>query len=75
MIRGAVLIKAGASEAPKIAQEAKKIEGIIDAFLVFGRFDIVALMEAKDFESLRDVAAKITRLPGVKSTETLPEAR
>jgi DNA-binding Lrp family transcriptional regulator len=78
MVRGLVLIKTTAKAVslrfPNIVDEAKKISGVTDAFPVFGRFDVVVFIDAKDFEDLKNVALKINAIPGVKSTETLPEA-
>ncbi|MFQ5711298.1 MAG: Lrp/AsnC ligand binding domain-containing protein [Candidatus Geothermarchaeales archaeon] len=73
MVRGLMLIKAPAAQALKIAEEARKIEGVTDAYGVFGRFDAVVFIEGKSFHDLKDVARKVASLEGVKSTETLPQ--
>jgi len=72
-MRGLVLIKASGEAAPKIVDGAKKIKGVVDAYPVFGRFDIVVFLEARDFSSLHQVAGKVAALEGLRSTETLVE--
>jgi len=71
MISGLMLIKASAINAPSIVKEVKGMKGIIDAYMVFGRFDIVIFLEAEDFSKLKDLAKKISSINGIKSTETL----
>ncbi|MCP8320983.1 MAG: Lrp/AsnC ligand binding domain-containing protein [archaeon] len=73
MINGLMLIKATAATSPIIVKEAKAIKGVTDAYMVFGRFDIVIFLEAEDFLKLKDIAKKISSLQGIKSTETLPQ--
>ncbi|MGQ9468374.1 MAG: Lrp/AsnC ligand binding domain-containing protein [Nitrososphaerales archaeon] len=73
MINGLMLIKATAANSPTIVKEAKKIKGVVDAYMVFGRFDVAIFLEAEDFLKLKDIAKKISSLQGIKSTETLPQ--
>ena len=69
-----MLVKSSYGGALVIASEAKKISGVKDAYPVFGRYDVVVFIEAQDFQALREVAAKVVHIEGVRSTETLPEA-
>lgn len=49
-----------------------KIEGVKQVFGVFGRYDIIAQVEAEDMESLTGlIADKIRSVPGVQTSETL----
>ncbi|NWG09209.1 MAG: Lrp/AsnC ligand binding domain-containing protein [Nitrososphaerales archaeon] len=73
MINGLMLIKATAANSSGIVKEVKGIKGVTDAYLVFGRFDIVIFLEAEDFPKLKDLAKKISSIKGIKSTETLPQ--
>ena len=70
MVRAAVLIRA-----PKTLTSSKVrgIEGVHDAFDVSGRFDAIALIEAKDLSTLKEAVLKIQRIKGVRRTETLVE--
>ncbi|MHA1632426.1 MAG: Lrp/AsnC ligand binding domain-containing protein [Candidatus Freyarchaeota archaeon] len=70
MVRAVILVRA-----PKILVSSKlrEIEGILDAFDVSGRFDAVALIEAKDLSAVKETVMKIQAIEGVRRTETLIE--
>lgn len=74
MIHGVVLLKAPAGVQEKVLSESRKIKGVMDAFSVFGSYDVVVLIEAENFDELRRIAKQVNAIKGVKSTETLPEA-
>jgi len=74
VIHGLVLLKAPAGVQEKVLSESRKIRGVADAFSVFGRYDMVVLIEAGSFDELRRIAKQVNTIKGVKSTETLPEA-
>lgn len=70
MVRAVILIRA-----PKTmtASRVRKIEGVVDAFDVSGRFDAIALIEAKDLSAVKEAALKVQAIKGVRRTETLIE--
>ena len=74
-MNGLMLIRIGAKETPAFLQEVGKLEGVVDAYAVFGRFDVAVLIEGKGFSGVKAVAANVTKLKGVKSTETLIEGK
>jgi len=51
----------------------KKFREIKSAYLVFGRYDIVAFAEAPTYEALSILTSKVNAIPENKSTETLIE--
>jgi DNA-binding Lrp family transcriptional regulator len=57
-----------------ILKKVKEIEGVRKAFYAYGRWDIVAFLELRDYKSIRVVSGEINSIDGVRSTETLPEA-
>ncbi|RLI32763.1 Lrp/AsnC family transcriptional regulator [Candidatus Bathyarchaeota archaeon] len=70
-IRAFVLIttKPGTSEE---VVKARKIREVKLANSTFGRFDAVVVIEAKNFEELKEIVYKmIEQLPNVVHTETL----
>jgi DNA-binding Lrp family transcriptional regulator len=76
MIAAFVLIKVGTGEHLNFAKSAKeemmKIEGVTKVYGVFGRFDLIAHVEAPNLEELsRIITDKIRAIPGVLSTESL----
>jgi len=74
-MHGLVLVRISAKETPTFLQEVRKIEGVVDAYAVFGRFDVVVLIEGKDFLGVKTVAASVNKLKGIRSTETLIEGK
>lgn len=70
MVRAVVLIR---SPKTLISNEVKKIEGVRESFNTYGRFDTVALVEAKDLNTIKNIAMKIQAIKGVRRTETLIE--
>jgi len=75
MIRAYIMIKVGAGEyfsvEKTIREEMTKLPGIKKVDGIFGRFDIIAEVEAKDAGELsRLVTDKIKAIPCVVSTET-----
>jgi DNA-binding Lrp family transcriptional regulator len=76
MIEAFVLIKVGTSEHLNFAKTAKeeiaRIDGVIEVFGVFGRYDLVAHVKAQDLEGLsRTIMDKLRSIPGVLATESL----
>lgn len=77
-MRAAVLVKQekqgkGLAYAKAFHDAARKIRGVLDAYPVLGRFDDVVFLESEDYETILDLSGRIAAIPGVKSTETLPE--
>ena len=72
-MNGLVLVKTSVEAVDEAIREARKIEGVVDAYAVFGRFDMVVLLEAEDFPSLMRTVVSVSALKGVRSTETLIE--
>jgi DNA-binding Lrp family transcriptional regulator len=75
MLNACILLKAVSTKAEAILEEIKKIDGVRKAYLTYGRFDIVAFLEAKDYADLRKITTAINSIVGVRSTETLVEAQ
>ena len=76
MMQALVLIKVGTGEHLNFAKTAKeeisKIEGVVKVFGVFGRYDLVAHVEAQNLEAISNVIMdKIRFIPGVLTTESL----
>ncbi len=78
-MRGVVLVKQekqgkGLAYARAFHDTARKTAGVVEAYPVLGRFDDAVFLEAKDYNALLELSGRIASIPGVKSTETLPEA-
>ena len=73
MTKALMLIKSSYGGALLITQEAKKVSGVEEVYLVFGRYDVAAFIDVADFQRVKETAVKVGQLEGVRSTETLPE--
>lgn len=74
MKNGCILIRLKPGKVKETLESVRKIEGVVTAFLVFGRYDLVTFAETEELEELFDIAVEINSLEGTESTETLPEA-
>jgi len=75
MVRAFVMIKVGAGEyfgvEKNIKEKIAKMPGVVKVDSIFGRFDIIAEVEAKEPRELSLlVTDKIKSIPSVVSTET-----
>ncbi len=59
--------------AVSLARELKRLSSVIDAYAVFGRFDVVAFLQSEGLSELYESVSKATKLEGIMSTETLVE--
>jgi DNA-binding Lrp family transcriptional regulator len=73
-MRGLVLIRLKTKNLKKFLGDLKKVSGIKDSFIVFGRFDAIALIEGETLNKLKEVVLSIQNIEGIKKTETLIEA-
>jgi len=69
---GLVLLRLEAGKEEEVLTKIKQIEGINKVQAVFGRWDVVATVEAPDLNALTSlVIKKIRAIEGVSATETL----
>jgi DNA-binding Lrp family transcriptional regulator len=69
MVSAYILIKVNPGTASNAVQAISSIEGVKSAHAVTGPYDIIALAEATDFNSLGDlVVAKIQKTVGINRT-------
>jgi len=76
MVMSFVLIRVGAGEhlsfMKSVKEEIAKIKGVKKVYEVFGRYDLVTLLEAPTLEELSStITDKIRAVEGVQSTESL----
>ena len=75
MIRAVTLFRSGGRvpKAVDLASKLKTMEGVTDAYAIFGRFDIVVFFECKDQKALFRSVSHIAKLQGIMSTDTFME--
>ena len=72
MALGYVLIIAAPGNEHEIYNKLSKITEIIELLLLFGEYDLIAKIEAEDFEKLGEVVVnEISSIEGVIDTKTL----
>lgn len=72
MITGLVLIRLASGREKITMSKLKEIKGVSHLSAVFGRWDLVADIEAADLDTMTNVVVnKIRAVPGVATTETL----
>jgi len=67
-----VLIRTDIGAEKKVLEELRKLEGVEEAFLIFGPWDIIAKLNVPDRTELnRLVIWKIRRMEHITQTQTL----
>lgn len=67
-----VLINAEIGSEGEVLNELRKVEGVEEAYSVYGVYDIVAKVRAESMEKLKDIVTwRIRRLNKVRSTLTM----
>ncbi|MFQ6085830.1 MAG: Lrp/AsnC ligand binding domain-containing protein [Candidatus Bathyarchaeia archaeon] len=76
MPKAFILISAEVGGEDEILNELKRIEQIIEAYKLYGVYDLIAILETKDMDELnRIVWNSIRRLDKVRSTVTMVTVR
>jgi DNA-binding Lrp family transcriptional regulator len=66
-----VLIRIRAGEVKDVVRNLRKVEGVTEAYMTFGPFDAVAVVETADIAKLGAITASaIQPIPGVEQTLT-----
>ena len=67
-----VLINCDLGSEESVISELKSIEGVAEVHRIFGAYDILAKVESKQVETLREtITWKIRKIPKIRSTLTL----
>ena len=67
-----VLINAEIGSEEEVLKELKKVEGVVESFVVYGVYDVVAKIRADTMDRLKDVVTwHVRRLNKVRSTLTM----
>jgi len=73
-MQSCILIRVTPGKGAAVLRAVKKFRQIKSVYFVFGRYDIVALAEARTYEALSALTARVNAIPETKSTETLMES-
>lgn len=72
MPKALVLINTDAGAEEEVLHMIKSVDGVVNANLVYGVYDLFVEIEAESIDKLKDiVTSKIRKIPKVKSTITM----
>ncbi|MEM3980964.1 MAG: Lrp/AsnC ligand binding domain-containing protein [Ignisphaera sp.] len=72
MPKAIILINTDVGTEEEVAKELAAIPEVKEVHIVYGIYDVVAIVEAPSFDSLRNaVISKVRKFPHIKSTTTL----
>ena len=67
-----VLINAEIGSEEEVLKELKKVEGVVESYIVYGVYDVVAKIKADAMDKLKDIVTwHVRRLNKVRSTLTM----
>ncbi|MFI5534308.1 Lrp/AsnC family transcriptional regulator [Kitasatospora sp. NPDC051853] len=73
MVQAYILIQTEVGKATAVAQEIKKIQGVVSAEDVTGPYDVIVRAEASTIDELgRLVVAQVQQIEGITRTLTCP---
>ena len=66
-----MLITVNTGQIEKVVEHLRRVEGVVEANMAFGPYDVVAVVKADDIKTLGKImAAHIQPIPGVLETLT-----
>lgn len=72
MAVGFVLIGVEPKKERDVYNALIKIDGVVEIYPLFGEYDLIAKVEAADYNQIGElVVSKVRAVPGVKTTRTL----
>ncbi len=72
MVKAYVFINAKADTSQAVAEQFKSIEGVSNAYVVFGNYDIVVEIHAETAKKLRElITESIRKVDDIVSTTTM----
>ena len=70
MVAG-ILINTDTKKTASVYKALKELEGVANVTMVFGRFDMVAMIRALDLDAAAKLLSRIRSIDGVIASETL----
>lgn len=72
-MRACILVHTQPGKSQDVVKYIRKLENVTVAYAVFGRTDVVARAEVRNYDALQTLLDETNRVEGVVATETLPE--
>ena len=73
-LNACILIKTTPLRTDSVLKMTENLKCVKKVFMAYGRYDLVAFVEASGYPEIRRVTGEINSVAGVRSTETLVEA-
>jgi hypothetical protein len=73
-LNACILIKTVPLQTDEVLGRVKSLKGVRKAFVAYGRYDMIAFVEASGYPVIRELTGELNSMKGVRSTETLVEA-
>jgi DNA-binding Lrp family transcriptional regulator len=71
MTRAYVFVLSKSPDTDLLVEKIKKIGGVLEAYAVYGSYDIILELEGKNLRKLRDKIIEIRELEDIGETRTL----
>jgi DNA-binding Lrp family transcriptional regulator len=66
-----ILIDVRTGELHQAVQQLRRVDGVVEAYMTFGTYDAIAVVEAKDVSEIgRIMSSSIQPIPGIIETIT-----
>lgn len=73
-LNACILIKTMPLHTDSVLETTARLKGVRKVFVAYGRYDLVAFVEAGGYPEIRKLTGEVNSAVGVRSTETLVEA-
>jgi DNA-binding Lrp family transcriptional regulator len=73
-LNACILLKTVPLQTDVVLRKVKSLQGVQKVFIAYGRYDMVAFVQADAYPEIRKLTSDINSIQGVRSTETLVEA-
>lgn len=73
-LHACILLKTVPLQTDAVLKKVRSLDGVTKAFVAYGRYDLIAFVQAGAYPEIRTLTGEINSMPGVRSTETLVEA-
>jgi DNA-binding Lrp family transcriptional regulator len=71
MVRAFVMLHVDLGCERDVLRELREMDGVVEAYVVDGVYDVVVVLEAESLDDLRNVISKVRGMDNVQSTLTM----
>jgi DNA-binding Lrp family transcriptional regulator len=71
MVRAFVMLNVDLGCERDVLRELREMEGVVEAYVVEGVYDVVVVLEAEGLDDLRNLILKVRGMDNVQSTLTM----